>query len=263
MNEIDFAELSAARALGALSPDEQRNFDEALAAHPEWAAIVAADEAAAAALADTVTDVAPPAELRASLLARIQDIPQNTDADAAADAPPAPFTFVTPSVESVRSVPIANARRARRILFALAASIALVVAIGIGGTMIAGQLNPKPAAVVALEKIESAPDAASAQAGVTGGGTATLHWSSSLGQAVLVSSGMASLASDRTYELWYLRDGVPTAAGTFDVSGGSATAQLRGGFQAGDIVAVTVEQQGGSATGQPTTKPVLAIETPA
>ena len=45
-------------------------------------------------------------------------------------------------------------------------------------------------------------------------------------------------------------EAVPTAAGTFDVSGGSATAQLRGGFQAGDIVAVTVEQQGGSATGQ-------------
>ncbi|MGG1909181.1 anti-sigma factor [Microbacterium sp. NRRL B-14842] len=51
----------------------------------------------------------------------------------------------------------------------------------------------------------------------------------------------------------------PIAAGVFDVDGGEATALLEGEMQAGDAIAVTVEQEGGSPSGLPTTDPVIVI----
>ena len=39
MNEQEFAELSAGHALAALSPEDERRYREALAVHPEWAAM--------------------------------------------------------------------------------------------------------------------------------------------------------------------------------------------------------------------------------
>ncbi|MBN9184524.1 MAG: anti-sigma factor, partial [Microbacterium sp.] len=60
MNEQDFAELSAGHALHALSPDDERRYSAALAAHPEWQRIADRDAATAAALADGVAAEAPP-----------------------------------------------------------------------------------------------------------------------------------------------------------------------------------------------------------
>jgi anti-sigma-K factor RskA len=58
-----------------------------------------------------------------------------------------------------------------------------------------------------------------------------------------------------------VRGDAPVSAGVFDVDGGDATALLDGDMQAGDAIAVTVEQAGGSPTGQPTTDPVIVIPT--
>ncbi|RZI84028.1 MAG: anti-sigma factor, partial [Microbacterium sp.] len=72
MNVHEFAELSAGHALGALSADEERAFQEALAAHPEWSAILDADVETAAALADGAGAVEPPADIRAQLMSRVR-----------------------------------------------------------------------------------------------------------------------------------------------------------------------------------------------
>ncbi len=122
------------------------------------------------------------------------------------------------------------------------------------------QLNP-PASVVALDQIESAPDAQSETATLADGGEVTAHWSESLGKAVLVSDGLPEIADEEAFQLWFVRDGTAVSAGTFTADEGSTTALLDGALEPGDIIAVTVEPAGGSPTGAPTSEPIVAIET--
>ncbi|MBF4562925.1 anti-sigma factor [Microbacterium sp. VKM Ac-2870] len=251
----EFAELSAGHAMNALSPDDERAYRHALANHPEWHDLVALDAAAVDILADAIAPVAPPVDLRSRLMRAIEadaDVPDTTDTadvpDNAADV--APPTDVVQTVQ----------RRAwSRGLFALVASIVLLVGIG-WGTGAVSNLWRTPAAVTALEQIQSAPDASSAQVDFQGG-AATAHWSQSVGKVVLVAEGLPDIPNDRTYELWFVRGDQPIAAGTFDASGAKTTAELSGTMKPGDTIAVTIEQAGGSPDGQPTTKPVIAIPT--
>ena len=73
--------------------------------------------------------------------------------------------------------------------------------------------------------------------------------------AVFVATGLEDLPSDRTYQLWFMRNGAPVSAGTFDVSEGVAVLRTSRSPQAFDGAAVTVEPSGGSP--QPTTEPVI------
>ena len=261
MNEQEFAELSAGAAIGALSPEDRVRYDEALAAHPEWQRIARADAEAVALLADAVTPVAPPAGIRDSLLARIAATPQNVDTSSpvqpVASAPSAPSV---PGDAPVSAGSQKAPARRLRILFALAACLALLVGVGVGTVALNGYLN-RPASVIALEEIQSAGDAQQASIELADGGSATAHWSASLGTAVLVTDGIATLPDDRSYELWFVRGETPISAGVFEVHDGDATAVLAGDMHEGDVIAVTVEQAGGSPDGQPTTDPVIAIPT--
>lgn len=242
MNENEFAQLAAGHALGALSDADRRRYADALAAHPEWAAIAEHDAETAALLAETAVPVAPPAGIRDSLLAQIASTPQ---ADAAA----------APASEAA-----APRRRWSRGLFALAASVVLIVGLGIGAAVLIPQLT-QPASVVALEKIEAADDAQQATVELDSGAEATAHWSASVGSAVLVTDGLAALDADQTYQLWLVRGEDALPAGLFETDAGAATALLDGSMREGDVIAVTVEQAGGSPTGLPTTDPIIAIPT--
>ena len=350
MNVHEFAELSAGHALGALSADEERAFQEALAAHPEWSAILDADVETAAALADGAGAVEPPADIRAQLMIRVRASVAETRAvdtvpvegatlgatPERADAEPAdPAEALTPAepvpavpaepvpavpaepvpavpAEPVSAVPVAAesepavpempdesaaeaaaraeeraagdpptvlpeeaARRAAappteviqaierrnwsRGLFALVASVALLVGIGWGVGYLADTVRTPPA-VKTLAQIESAPDAREASGALGTEGTATLHWSDSVGEAVLVANGLPDVDDDRTFELWFVRGDGAVSAGTFDASSGDATALLSGDVEPGDVVAVTVEQRGGAPDGAPTTDPIVTIE---
>jgi anti-sigma-K factor RskA len=254
MNEQQFAELAAGHALNALSPEDEAAFLAALAEHPEWEHFVAADAATVAALSDSVAEVTPPAALRSDLLARIASAQQDHPAQVAAPAS---------SLESAPVVPAESRRRAwgPRAWFALAASLVLLIGVGGGAVVIAQQLN-RPAAVVALERIEAAPDAQEASTPLADGGEATVHWSESVGEVVFVSDGLPTLSDDQSYELWFVRDSGAIAAGVFEAGGdGSAAAVLSGTMSPGDIIAVTVEPAGGSPTGEPSGDPIVAIPT--
>ena len=259
MNEDAFAELSAGHALGALSDDDERAFRDALAAHPAWQTIVDADLAAAAALADAAPAAAPPPAVRAALLAAVAadaaDAGNAVDASGDVDAGDASDSGDAGDASADAS----PTRRAwRRGLFALVASIALLVGIGWGTGALSSLWNTS--APTALEQIEQAPDAASAQAAFDGG-TATVHWSPSLGKTVLVADGLPAIADDQTFELWYVRGGDAVPAGTFDAQDGRSTAELTGTMRAGDTIAVTVEPAGGAPGGTPSGAPVLAVPT--
>ena len=240
MNEQEFAELSAAAALHALSPDDERRFRAALAAHPEWQEAARRDADTAGLLALPVAAVSPPDGIRSALLDRIAETPQTPPEDEADVARPA--------------------RRGLRTLFALAACIALLVGAGVGAVLLNGYLN-RPAAVVALEQIEGAEDAQQVSVALDAGGTATAHWSAALGKAVLVTDGITTPDDGHTYELWFVRGDAAVSAGTFSVDDGDATTELQGRMQPGDAIAVTVEPAGGSPTGAPTSDPVLVIPT--
>ncbi|MFK4851436.1 anti-sigma factor domain-containing protein [Microbacterium sp. ZW T6_19] len=285
MNEQEFAELSAGAALHALSPDDERRFRAALAVHPEWRSVARHDADAAAALASVVEPVSPPDGIRSALLARIAEtpqtdgesptadgeaprgsvrpIPKDDDRDAGAGTlstsgvaePAAP----SPSSSDIDSAP-AGSRRGRRLLFVLAACIVLLVGIGVGTVVVNGILD-RPAPVVALEQIEGSDDAQQASVSLDGGGTAIAHWSASLGRAVLVTEDIAAPADGHTYELWFVRGDGAVSAGTFSVEGGHAIAELKGEMRPGDAIAVTVEPDGGSPTGRPSSDPFIVIPT--
>ncbi|WP_458042376.1 MULTISPECIES: anti-sigma factor [Bacteria] len=254
MNEHEFAELAAGHALNALSPEDEAAFVAALAEHPEWEHHAYSDAATVAALSDSVAEVSPPPALRTDLLARIASVQQDHPAQVAAPAS---------SLESPAAVPDEPRRRSwgPRAWFALAASLVLLVGVGGGAVVLAQQLN-RPVAVVALERIEAAPDGQEASTTLADGGQATVHWSESVGEVVFVSDGLPTLSDDQSYELWFVRDSGAIAAGVFEAGGdGDATALLAGSMSPGDIIAVTVEPAGGSPTGEPTSDPILAIPT--
>lgn len=266
MNERDFADLAAGHALHALSEADERAYQEALAGNPHWDRHVRDAADAVAAISVTVEPVEPPAAVRAALLARISETPQQQATPTAETAEGEDFAAAGPAptdaeLDALASGPRAGSVWGPRRWFTLAASIVAVLALGFGAVTIGQQLT-RPAAVVALQQIENAPDAQSATATLSDGATATAHWSASMGQSVIVTDGMSAAPDGKTYELWLVRGSDAIPAGVFDPDAkGQATAVLDGRFQPGDVIAVTIEPTGGSPDGKPSTAPVMAVDT--
>jgi len=243
--------------LGAENEQEARDFEDV-----------------AAQLGLAAEPVAPRPELKAALFAAIQTTPQlpaDPDAPASTLAPvPAPEAAqAAPAAPAAPEAPAPEAtpaeRKAQRRWFArpaiIAASAAAAVILFFGGAIVGGAIAGNDSTqqqASALAQINAAPDAQRASAAVTGGGTATLVWSAQLGTSALIANDLPNLPNDKTYELWYIRDGKATSAGTMDAAGaGSTWKVLAGTMKAGDTVGVTVEPSGGSP--QPTTNPIVAI----
>lgn len=81
MTEREFAELSAAYALGALTPAEERQYREELDRHPEWRPLADLDIETAATLADGIAAAPPPADLRDRLILALRDAAQPEPAE--------------------------------------------------------------------------------------------------------------------------------------------------------------------------------------
>jgi anti-sigma-K factor RskA len=89
----------------------------------------------------------------------------------------------------------------------------------------------------------------------------TLHWSVSLGRAVMTADDLPDIDDDRQYEMWFVREDGPVSAGLVDDDEDHAVALIDVEMQEGDVFAVTVEQEGGSESGAPTTDPFVVIAT--
>ncbi len=232
--------------LGARDEQEAREFEE-----------VAAQLAAAA------EPVQPPAELKAALFAKLDSTPQ-LPADTvqeASDRPrkpaPAPAGHA-PQTSAERRADRRWFQRPGVVLAAAAAAVIVFVAGAFVGVGLAGTNTYQHEQATALAAINAAPDAQRAISPVSGGGTATLVWSAQLGQSAVIATDLPKLAEDKTYELWYIKDGAATPAGTMDSSGTVASWRvLNGEMTAGVTVGMTVEPDGGSP--KPTTQPILAI----
>lgn len=281
MNQYEFRELSALRAVHALSPDEEQTFSTVLAIHPEWQWIVDEDQATAAALGVQVSEAQPPAASRQSILDAIAVTPQFERVPPLAPATPRsvpdPNPIPQPRRPEFADVPelagISDdeadddtdlpARPRRRLgWLVLAASVAVLLVFSFSFPL-RGLLSPPDPVTVALEQLATAPDAQSVTAPIAGAGQATLHWSRANGQAVLVAAGLPEVTGSHDFELWIVRDGKPNSLGLVNPDAQRNAAVLASDFQPGDALAVTVEERGGSATGAPTTEPILVVAAPA
>ncbi len=74
--------------------------------------------------------------------------------------------------------------------------------------------------------------------------------------ALLVVAGLPRPPRDRTYQLWLIRDGRPSSAGTFEVSEDVTVVESDAQMRPRDEAAVTLEPRGGSR--RPTTRPLMA-----
>lgn len=222
-------------------------------------------EDVAAELALGADPVEPRPELKAALFARLgetpqlpaQDVDDGTDAAAAGvtASAPVPAPELTPAERTARRRWF---QRPGLILGAAAAAVLIFVGGAFVGSTLSGSNSYQSQQASALAEINAAPDVQRATADVAGGGTATLVWSGKLGRSALVADELPPLPDDKTYELWYIRDGKAIPAGTMNPSGsGSTWRVLTGDMAAGDTVGVTVEPSGGSD--RPTTDPIVAI----
>ncbi|MFB9840480.1 anti-sigma factor, partial [Actinoallomurus acaciae] len=149
--------------------------------------------------------------------------------------------------------------RARRLGWRLAAAcLALEVVMGVAAVREqrtrerVDTLNHEIAAVVA------APDARTVTGPVRPGGTGTVVASRSLGKAVIVMSGLPSLPSAKTYELWLMGPRPPRPAGTVrPPASGDPGPMLATGLGDATRIGLTVEPASGSP--RPTTAPIFAV----
>jgi anti-sigma-K factor RskA len=279
------ADLAGAYALHALDADEAADYELYLSLS-EQARVEAAElNDTAVALGLAVPPVQPSSGLKASLMAQIASTPQLAPLDSparpgtptvTADAPPVVAAVAAPTLSPgtadvtppTRTGGSAAERAERRwfqrpagYLAAAAAAAALFVGGTFAGQAIYGNngdaFPTKQAAELA--EINAAGDTQRASTETVDGQDVTLVWSGELGLSAIIVDDLPALGDDQDYQLWYIGEGGPVPAGTFDSTGsGTVFRVLDGTMSAGDAVGVTVEPRGGSDL--PTSDPIVAIQ---
>lgn len=255
----DFVNLSGAYVLNALDADEAMAFEAELESSDQTRYEVTELRDTAVVLGLAVAPVTPSASLKSSIFALLDSTPQlPAEGEEHEIAPVSPIReFERPAAAKAQSRWFA---RPATIITSLAAAAALIV----GGVVVSGNIRDTSVQNEAFSKytqITSAEDAQNVVADVTGGGTATVHWSEDLSGAAVTVDGVTALPGSKTYEMWFIgTNGAARPAGTFNTNdSGDQWSVLAGALQPGDTIGVTVEPAGGSTA--PTTTPVVAVTT--
>lgn len=225
--------LSGAYAVDALDDLERARFEEHLAACAECRAEVTSLQDATLLLSE-LSETAPPAGLRAKVLADIQTV--------------RPLPPLVASLER---------RRPRRWQNLLAAAAVLGI---LGGAAVtiqqvaddSSQLDP-------ASRVLTAADVEHVNLDFKSGASATVSRSVTEGQAVLVARKMQPAPSGRIYQLW-LQDpaGKMIPAGLMSGGDETSTVVLKGNANAATAVGITIEPDGGSES--PTTEPIAVFD---
>ena len=221
-------DLTAAYALDALDPDEEREYEEHLRHCARCRTELKELQGTGSALAYATPAAEPPSELRERLLAQ-----------AVAERPTA------------QVIPLRR-RMAVPTLAATAAAAIAAIALGIWASSLSGSLDTErqaradEAAVLAL--VASSDVSRIPLSGAEG----TLVIASD-GQAALLVTSLPEAPSDQTYEVWVIED-VARPAGLF-AGGADMAVLLTERVAPGATVAVTLERAGGVPA--PTSDPLL------
>lgn len=236
----DIHALSGAYAVDALDDLERARFERHLAECEACTAEVDSLREASAVLAET-TETAPPADLRARVLAEIATV---------RPLPP----VVEPRVVPTTSGP---QRRGRRWLTGLVAAAAVVTAVGVGAVWQPWQDDTSQSPrLSAAQQVMEAPDHETYTEELEGGATVTVYRSRSLDKAVVVTEGMQPPAPGKTYELWLQHGDTMVPAGLMPrtdrpvVMDGDAASAIGAG--------ITIEDAAGASV--PTFPPVVTFD---
>jgi anti-sigma-K factor RskA len=231
----DLHTLSGAFVLDALSPEEAEEFRRHLQGCEACRTEVRELRAAAARMGAGEAE-APPAALRARVLAAVDRQPQ-----------------LPPKVTTLAAARTSRLRLAPR-LGAAAAAVVLVV----GGVLAYGQLHrggESGSVTAAVSQVFSAPDAHTAVVNTRNGGRVTVATSHRLGAMAIETNDLPKLSDRSVYQLWAIHNGTFTSAG---VVGDLTSGQRMALPASGTTVAITVEPKGGSQ--RPTSKPIVQMD---
>ncbi len=137
-----------------------------------------------------------------------------------------------------------------------AASLVVVVALGITQAVTRHQPGTPRTVSAAISRVVTASDARTETMRTSAGGTVTVVVSPGQQAAVVSATGMRSLPSAETYQLWVIGPHGARSAGLLSGTG-RAGPVLAPGVVPGDRIGITVEPAGGTAS--PTTTPVIAV----
>jgi anti-sigma-K factor RskA len=201
-------------------------------------------QSAAARLAEPAA-TPPPSELKDRVLAAARETRQT--------APGGPGAAV-----GRRQTPASKTWR-RRALVAVAAAVVAIVAGAISFTVMNRQLDDERQTAAGVAAVLAAPDAEVNSENIAGGGRASVIWSDSRGEAVVVLDDLPRLTSDQTYQLWYIDDPEAQVIRSAGVIGSTVdtTPRLLTELEQAQLVALSIEPSGGSD--QPTTAPLTFV----
>jgi anti-sigma factor RsiW len=145
--------------------------------------------------------------------------------------------------------------------WALAAALAGVVAgLSVHAASQQRQITSISAQASAMQQLLSAPDATTVHASASSGGQGVVVYSRSRGEAAVVLTGLPTLPSGRTYQLWLMDSAGAATARSIGLVGGSGTSNspvLADALDSATTVGLTIEPAGGSA--KPTTTPIMVV----
>ncbi|MGG5173870.1 anti-sigma factor [Pseudarthrobacter sp. J1763] len=265
--------LTGAYALNALSDTERKEFERHALANEDTQEEIRSLSQAAALLAYGAPAEAPPAELKATLMATIRNTPQLSASDVVPDLNTKRESVLRGDVRkgTTPSSRLSGAPR-RRWVPGVAAAAALVVfgGAGVGGWVIGHNTGRPSADQQALEQrlaseqeqqasmlaIMGAQDAKVSTAKVGQGTLVTVATSGQVNRAGVMVKNMPAPPEGKAYELWFISDKGAVAAGLMKDSGSASSFQiLDGSLDGATHIGITVEPAGGSV--QPTTTPIL------
>ncbi len=219
-----FEELKDAYALGALPDDEQRDMEEYLSDNPGLRAEVEELTSISKLLAFSPTEYDPPPTLRGNIMSVVE-----SEADRREQA--------TDSQSTVQRLRTSLGLQK----FALGAAAAALVALLSWNILL--QTRDDDLRTYQLQNSDASTEVEAEVVEINEG------------QFVLAAENMSQIPEDKTLQIWVIENGKPKPAGTFRPEDGVAAAPIMAPVQGADVVAVTVEPDGGSA--QPTTDPVM------
>jgi anti-sigma-K factor RskA len=144
----------------------------------------------------------------------------------------------------------------------LAAAAVLAVVTSLGAFLVErGRVQDLTSQQAAVSAVLAANDAEDQALELDGGARLRVVSSQSLGQAVVVSADMPAAGDDKDYEIWSVGDEGPESVGLMEPdTDGDAKVQLLDGLDDATALAITVEPEGGSPSGQPSTEPIVQVD---
>ncbi len=239
MDHERFDELKDAFVLGALPGDERREFEAYLAQHPERQAEIEDLSAVAGLLALSPEQHEPSPELRSRIMDAV-----GAEASHPHESRRSDFAWIG-ELLSVRNL-------------ALGAAAVLVIGLFSWNMLLQGEMQNLQGRVQSLQSQPQEPQMVKLGGAGTEQGAQAQLVTLEGDRAVLVVEDMPPVPEDKTYQIWVIEDDVPKPSGLFEPNQDSVAAVVQRPLQSGDVVAVTVEPEGGSP--KPTSDPMLAAE---